>query len=314
MLDFAELPADGTAFELLIRELLFSRGYRVNWSGQGADGGRDLLCVERGDELLGGKERLWLVQCKHNAHSSRAVGVDELEPIIDSCAQHDADGYLLACSTYPSAATVARLVAVEQTTKLKTAYLDAPQLERLLSTPKEWPIAQRFLPRSAGSSWRVWATDQPNHWIVAHKGFRLHLMNRIGSNIDYHLPSISARIAEIEALSDELPSEHELRPRGVYFNDKSGSYVWYVDYLVPSKEEPALDPYELGARLGHDNALEDGLYYAFEILVEKVSRSSDHFDPDHYDFYNPYLRAFETGRERDWRRDSALEDRDELEE
>lgn len=41
-MDFKELPQDGQAFEQLVRELLFSRGLHVAWSGRGADGGRDL--------------------------------------------------------------------------------------------------------------------------------------------------------------------------------------------------------------------------------------------------------------------------------
>ena len=39
MLDFKELSKDGKEFELLIRELLFSQGFKVYWSG-------DLLPVD----------------------------------------------------------------------------------------------------------------------------------------------------------------------------------------------------------------------------------------------------------------------------
>lgn len=46
MLDFTELPQDGQLFEQLVRELLFSLGYKIFWTGRGADGGRDLLCLE----------------------------------------------------------------------------------------------------------------------------------------------------------------------------------------------------------------------------------------------------------------------------
>ena len=46
MLDFKELNEDGNDFELLVRELLNNRGLEVYWSGKGADGGKDLLCIE----------------------------------------------------------------------------------------------------------------------------------------------------------------------------------------------------------------------------------------------------------------------------
>ena len=52
MLDFKEIDQDGTDFELLIRELLIVLGYRVYWSGRGADGGKDLLCIESRDSFF----------------------------------------------------------------------------------------------------------------------------------------------------------------------------------------------------------------------------------------------------------------------
>ena len=47
MFDFKELPKDGTAFELLVRELLYRRGLEVYWTGKGPDGGKDIVCIER---------------------------------------------------------------------------------------------------------------------------------------------------------------------------------------------------------------------------------------------------------------------------
>lgn len=62
MLDFTELPKDGEEFELLIRELLFSHGFQVYWSGRGADGGRDLICVEKRNSYFMEDEKKWLIQ------------------------------------------------------------------------------------------------------------------------------------------------------------------------------------------------------------------------------------------------------------
>jgi hypothetical protein len=78
MLDFKELPQDGEAFEQLIRELLFSYGMTVEWSGRGPDGGRDLICRESLKSLIAPTNRTWLVQCKHFAHANFSVGVDDL--------------------------------------------------------------------------------------------------------------------------------------------------------------------------------------------------------------------------------------------
>jgi hypothetical protein len=91
MLDFKELPQDGGAFEQLIRELLFSYGMTVEWSGRWPDGGRD-LSRESLKSLIAPTNRTWLVQCKHFAHANRSVGVDDLDNIVDSCAHHNATG------------------------------------------------------------------------------------------------------------------------------------------------------------------------------------------------------------------------------
>jgi hypothetical protein len=109
MLDFSEISTDGTQFELLLREILFSLNYHVVWSGVGADGGRDLLVREEIQSIFGRRSFTWLVQCKHFATSGRSVGVRDIDNVLDSCSQHSADGYLLVSSTYVSSAVVARL-------------------------------------------------------------------------------------------------------------------------------------------------------------------------------------------------------------
>jgi hypothetical protein len=139
MLDFRELPQDGQAFEQLIREILFSQGLHVQWSGVGPDGGRDLICHETTKGTFITSTRTWLVQCKHFAHAGRSVGVDDLDDIVTSCTQHGATGYLLACSTQPSSAVVNRLegVSASQLNPITATYWDSITLERLLSAPQQ---------------------------------------------------------------------------------------------------------------------------------------------------------------------------------
>jgi len=144
MLDFKELKTDGNDFELLVRELLFSMGMKVHWSGKGPDGGKDLLFIETLGSKFQKMEKTWLVQCKHFAHSERAVSVNDLDSVIDSCSQHGASGYLLVCSTFPSSTVVNRLESINAQHQVDTAYWDGTTIERYLSTPKTWPIAQQF--------------------------------------------------------------------------------------------------------------------------------------------------------------------------
>jgi hypothetical protein len=185
MLDFSEISEDGTQFELLIREILFSLNYHVIWSGVGADGGRDLLVREELQSIFGRRFFTWLVQCKHFAKSKRSVGVKDLDNVVDSCVQHCADGYLLVSSTYVSSAVVNRLEAInaDRSKHLATNFWDCTILERLLSTPDNWGIAQRFTPVSShAQNWQLSRTTQPNSWVVNYRGHHIILNNRIGSS------------------------------------------------------------------------------------------------------------------------------------
>lgn len=299
MLDYKELEKDGKEFELLIRELLFTKGYKVYWSGVGADGGRDLLCIEVRTGFFAPDEKKWLIQCKHNAHSGKSVGINDLDDIIDSCAQHDATGYILACSTQPSSAVVDRLEAITNNPKnLITAICwDYVFIEQTLSCPTLWRIAQRFFPISAeATTWKVYATEAPNHWVVNYKSYYFHLANRIGSNHEHHFESIVNNIEKIESL--EYAARHFMRVRSIYYDDKHGNYTWYLDYMYPNGEKPKYGSAHLKHYLGDGYAFEDGQTYTFDIKLREYFQHSDHYDPDHYDYYTPYMHAYLHGAER----------------
>ena len=154
--------------------MLVTRGYRVQWSGKGTDAGRDLTCVESRNSFFMPDEKRWLIQCKHNAKSNKAVGVGDLGDIVDTCAQHSCAGFLLVCSTYPSSAVLQRLESISRNASVavETTYWDMVRLEQILSTPKNWPLAQRFLPTSANAQdWRIYATESPNNWVIIYKGY-----------------------------------------------------------------------------------------------------------------------------------------------
>ena len=54
---------------------------------------------------------------------------NELGEITDLCEQHNATGYILICSTQPSAAVIARLEKISQKGKIKEIYWDATKIE-----------------------------------------------------------------------------------------------------------------------------------------------------------------------------------------
>lgn len=303
MLDFKELSEDGISLELLARELLFNMGLDVYWSGKGPDGGRDIICHELNNSVIMSDKKIWLVQCKHKAHSGSSVGIGELDDIVDSCNQHNATGYLLICTTQPSSAVINRLEGISNNSanNIKATYWDAIKIERLLTNPRQWRIAQTFFPISANSNgWQIYATEQPNQWVVIFRGYYFHLSNRIGSKADLHLNSISDRIDELENI--KFPEKHFIRVRAVHFDDKNGCYTWYLDYMHPHDQQAVYSVPQLKRYLGDECVLDDGQSYFFDILIRQYLEYSDHYDPDHYDYYQPFFNKYLSGleRERDW--------------
>lgn len=73
MIDFKELPQDGTAFEQFIREMCLIYDLHPQWTGKGPDQGRDILITEKARGSIGDFTRRWLVQCKHFAHSGKSA-------------------------------------------------------------------------------------------------------------------------------------------------------------------------------------------------------------------------------------------------
>lgn len=317
MLDFKELSEDGNELELLIREILLVKGYKVQWSGKGPDGGKDLICYESRKSDFLDDTKTWLIQCKHKAIGGGSVGISDLDDIVDSCTHHDAKGYLLVCSTYPSSKVVERLEGINNNPKIdiECSYWDSVRIEQVLSTPKMWSIAQRFFPVSSkNSSWELFATNNPSNWIANYKGYHFHLSNRIGSTVDWHFGSIDNRIKDIEKI--KLPKDHFIRIRAVWFNDKIGEYVWFLDYMHPHDKEPKYLSAQIADFLGDGYALDDGQFYSFDVITRSYLMYSDHYDKDHYDYYEPFLQNYQNGSKREldfekrniaWSEEIALE-------
>lgn len=299
MLDFREIPKDGNGLELMTRELLFQLGYHVQWSGVGPDAGKDLVCTEEFPSRFLPATRKWLVQCKHNAHSGKAVGISDLDNIIDSCSQHGVDAYLLVSSTHPSSHVVERLEAItaNPTPPLLATYWDAAVIERLLETPRTWGVAQSFLPVSSGAEqWKSYATESPDHWIVVNKDLYLHVWNRIGSFNVVNLQVVRRRLEELHAIS--LPEKHFFSLRAIYYDDKNANFTWYVDYMRPNGDDVAVGCDDVLQQLGEGWVYDDGQCYYFDIVARTYSRGSEHYDRNHSSYYEPYIGYFSYGGDR----------------
>jgi len=76
----------------------------VSRSGRGPDHGRALLVTTISTDCIAPQTTRWLVQCKHKAVSGKSVGPGDFAEDFgfnEIVSQHDANGYLLVCSTRP---------------------------------------------------------------------------------------------------------------------------------------------------------------------------------------------------------------------
>jgi len=99
--DFKMLPKDGARFEALVCQLLEAMGYRIlERPAVGTEGGRDVL-VERvtKDAMIERHEKV-VVQCKHYAHSGKAIGDSVVGVWQNAMTRYKARGYLLVTDTH----------------------------------------------------------------------------------------------------------------------------------------------------------------------------------------------------------------------
>lgn len=179
MIDFTELLPDGIKFEQFVRELLLRSDFEVHWTGVGPDAGRDLIIIETVEGPLATFKRKWMVSCKHYASSGRSVGLDDVRNIVDECEAVGASGYLLACSTQPSASVVKRFEELEATRKIIIRYWDGVELEKRLYSPRTFPLISLFFPLSSRSmSWQIYNTYSPSFWAANYKDYFLYLSSR----------------------------------------------------------------------------------------------------------------------------------------
>ena len=303
MIDFRELPKDGRAFEQLIREILLVTGLHPQWTGQGADQGRDIVATERLEGPLQVIEQKWLVQCKHFAHSGESVGRNHVGSFDSDCRQISANGYLLAVSTQPSSGLIIKLkeLADQSHMPLQIKVWDSVDIEKLLTEPRLFSLGHLFFPQSfSNTPWKLYNSGSPNRWTAHYKSYFLVLSNRI-SGKHPSLPVCQDVVARLEGVP--IGFEEQVRPRAVYYDDKHDDFTVFADYLVPRDKEPTQKP------SGFEKVLHDGEgFYSegnvswfptrWDIKMRNVSLTSDHFDKDHYDYYDPFLSNYRLGMQR----------------
>lgn len=119
MIDFTEIQS-GEVWELFARDFLAELGLAVESPpDRGADQGKDLLVQEDRTGSLGNTSFRWLVSCKHNAVSGKAVNESDEPNIVDRVEGFAADGFIGFYSTVPSSNLNSRLRALRTQRKIK---------------------------------------------------------------------------------------------------------------------------------------------------------------------------------------------------
>jgi len=114
--DFTQIEK-GEDFELLCEDLLRAMGFTIVQSpARGSDAGVDLIVSETVKDTMGfSEERKSLVQCKHYAHSGKAVSFADVANYREAMDQAKVRRYLLITSTLPSQDLQNKFKAVSET-------------------------------------------------------------------------------------------------------------------------------------------------------------------------------------------------------
>jgi hypothetical protein len=148
-LDFSKLaPPKGETFEGLIRLLGERLGMVVQWSGRGADGGRDLVFIETLRGPIKARFVRWLVSCKDNSGTNRSVKERDVGSVADKVKQHRCDGFLLATTTTASSGLKELLTGLDSAERdpIPTKVWDRHELSRMLQSDDCTGLLRQFFP------------------------------------------------------------------------------------------------------------------------------------------------------------------------
>lgn len=308
MIDFKELPEDGVKFEQLIRELLVLEGFETHWTGVGQDGGRDLVVTEKLKGALSEYERKWLISCKHTANHGKSLGREQAGNITEDCNAIGAEGYILVCSTQPTASLVTRLAEIEQSQKIITKFWDSIEIEKKLLQPNTFSLIHTFFPKSAQNyEWKIYNAYSPAFWAANYKDYFFYLSCRHSNTYPY-LESVEAIVNMLERIPIFKDEEngwesHYLRLRAVYYDDKHSTHIAYVDYIHPknASKDDIINPIKLDELLSNAFTKKEWDVMnspSWDVLYVSESTMSDSFQLDHKQYYKPYLKEFEQGSAR----------------
>lgn len=184
IIDFKEIPqAHGNGesgltdtFELFAEQFFHNLGFKIIKSpSRGADNGKDLIIEETIKGVLDESESkiLWMVSCKHKAHSGNSVKPDDETNLIEKITSHNCQGFIGFYSTIPSTG-LDTIISGLSNRGIKTKVLNAQKIEESLLKDKTGiKLIERFFPISFGK----WSSENPTKAKIFKDGeFQLKCM------------------------------------------------------------------------------------------------------------------------------------------
>jgi hypothetical protein len=163
IIDFREVPeantgkGDQDTFELLARDFFQALGFEIGESpSRGADGGKDLIIFESLVGSVSATKRRWVVSCKHNARSGKAVGDRDEIDVLGRVRKFKADGFMGFYSTLPSNGLMQTLRSHES--EIAIHLWDRERIEsELVSDKRLQMVFKRYFP----DSYDEWRRNSP---------------------------------------------------------------------------------------------------------------------------------------------------------
>lgn len=167
IIDFREIPVANTGsgnqdtFELFARDFLVEilKFKILSEPSRGADGGKDILFEECQSGTLSENKFVWLVSCKHKAHSGNSVSPSDEENITDRLNQFNANGFIGFYSTLCSSGLNTRLDSYKD--KWKIEVFDKEKIEQYIFNHKRYELLKRYFPESYKTWFELESKNKP---------------------------------------------------------------------------------------------------------------------------------------------------------
>jgi hypothetical protein len=317
-LDFTKLaPPRGETFEALIRLIGERLSMVVEWSGRGADGGRDLIFVETQQGPIKAHPVRWLVSCKDNSDSSRSVNERDVGSVLDKVRQHRCGGFLLATTTTVSTGLKEMLDKLDSAKggPTQTQVWDRFEITRMLFSNQCASLLLQFFPEHHRKE-AVAKLDAAREVVEAHLPrfaigqVRTHLLPFQEREELLSGSKVWPHDADQQAIIDSLKTtlfysdldQVVIEIDGLHFD----AFMSFCDTLIRNFPRLAIGFLKAVAKTSTDNGV---IYNAIEILRESddVDLNDEltitrHFDRDTlYDLYHDMVRD-DFGSSRTWKR------------